>query len=342
MSAGAERPLDRALEETTQFVKDALKRAAPTQGVIDLPPYDQRASRLSHQQRREIALAQLPTPIPLPIRADDKRTRPHPGNKPLWIKRILLWTLFALTVVSVFRPEISLVFGAAWLIVLIWPTSSSPTSLTMPPVVDAAGAGHSTEFEIRVIWMARWQASAIVDTRAWDSEELAGGVGKIDLADVLGRLTERALNLLRFTTTAPPMPSRSQPELRRQWHTEQQRIDATRTDLMTQVAALIVYREHLELISDLLDRRDQMAVYSERAAAFDDALPLSADERGLLDAANEQRDLHTNLASQLKYLDTITNASPARTSSPLIPGWLSPAWRTPRGGSRLRPGPASG
>lgn len=329
MSPGAERPLDQALAETVEFVKSALERSAPSQGLLDLQPFDHRAEGLTHRQRREIALNQLPAVIPLPFRPDAKSDDTAREGRPVWLRRVSLWGLFLLTVVSIARPELSLLFGVVWLVVLIWPTRSRSMArgrASTPASDDLLGGhttepsgGHTTELELRIIWMARWQTAAIVHTRAWGSAEMSDGVGRIDISDVLGRLTDRALNLLRFTSTTLPTPSRSQPELRQQWEREQQRIGAIRAELIEQVAALIVYREHLELISDLLEQRDQMAVYSERAAAFEEALPPSTEGPVLLDAASEQRDLHGNLASQLQYLGAITDGSgdalPLRDSS---------------------------
>ncbi|MBB1032539.1 hypothetical protein G6027_16985 [Dietzia sp. SLG310A2-38A2] len=321
MPPGEERPLEQALAETVEFVESALKRSAPSQGVLDLQPFDHRAEGLTHRQRREIALEQLPAVIPLPFRPDSKPDETGTERRTLWFRRVILWGLFLLTVVSVARPELSLLFGLVWLVVLIWPTPSRGLARVRAstPASDGLFGGHTTELELRIIWMARWQTAAIVHTRAWGSAEMANGVGRIDISDVLGRLTDRALHLLRFSSTILPTPSRSQPELRQQWEREQQRIGAIRAELIEQVAALIVYREHLELISDLLDQRDQMAVYSERAAAFDEALPPSTEGPVLLDAASEQRDLHGNLASQLQYLGAITDGSevalPLRDSS---------------------------
>ncbi|AWH95200.1 hypothetical protein [Dietzia psychralcaliphila] len=311
MPTGAERPLDQALAETVELVESALQRAAPIQGVFDLHPFDHSAAGLTHRRRREIALEQLPAAIPLPFRPDAKPDEVAPRLQLFRGRRVVLWALFVLTVASAARPELSLFFGVAWLVALIWPRGSGETTRTSTrtPQDDAVGGGHATEIELRIIWMARWQAAAIVRTRAWRSEELAAGVGRIDVSSVLGNLTERALSLYRFTSTAPPMPSRSQPELRHQWQREQQRIGAIRAELVEHVAALIVYREHLDLISDLLDQRDLMAVYSERAAAFDDVLPPSPEGPVLLDATTEQRDLHSNLASQLQYLSAITDGS---------------------------------
>ncbi|MEB8326955.1 hypothetical protein NGF75_13335 [Dietzia kunjamensis] len=319
MPAGAERPLERALDETIVFVKDALKRAAPIQGVIDLPPFDERAANLSHEKRRAIVLGQLPTPIPLPARGEPKRARKTPARRPPWGRRISLWALFILAVAFFALPAVSIAFALTWLVVLVWTSKSADEELADPPGVNAVGDGTATDLETRIIWMARWQVAAILGTRAWESEDLAG-TGRIDLSHVLDSLTERALSLLRFTSTSQPMPSRTQPELRRQWEREQARIESIRAELIEKVAALIIYREHLDLISDLLDQRDQIAVFSERAAAFDQALPPTSEGQALLEATAEQGDLRNNLASQIRYLSELAEGTasslPLRGSPP--------------------------
>lgn len=240
MPPGAERPLDQALAETVEFVESALKRSAPSQGLLDLQPFDHRAEGLTHRQRREIALNQLPAVIPLPFRPDAESDDTAREGRPVWLRRVSLWGLFLLTVVSIARPELSLLFGVVWLVVLIWPTRSRSMArgrASTPASDDLLGGhttepsgGHTTELELRIIWMARWQTAAIVHTRAWGSAEMSDGVGRIDISDVLGRLTDRALNLLRFTSTTLPTPSRSQPELRQQWEREAaNRCDSGRT-----------------------------------------------------------------------------------------------------------------
>lgn len=239
-----------------------------------------------------------------------------PPRRTRWVRHAILWALFLLTVTSVAFPFVALGFGVAWLIALAWPVRHQDVNRQVVTDLGTVDAEFAIGFEMRIIWMARWQAAVILGTRAWQSDELMGSLGKIDLAAALDDLTTRALHLLKFTSTALPTPSRSQPELRRQWSLEQDRVAAIKEELVEQVAALIVYREHLELISDLLDQRDQMAVYSERAAAFDDALPRSTDGPSLLDAAYEQRELHGNLASQLQYLGKLTEGS---ESGPRLP-----------------------
>lgn len=310
MPADAERPLDRALDETLGFVRDALRRAAPIKGVIDLPPFDQRAADLSHERRRAIVLDQLPAPIPLPVRIKSSHNRTTPARRPSWGRRIALWVLFVLAVACIALPAVAIAFALAWLVVLVWTGKPAVGELSDPPELDAVGGGDATDLEVRIIWMARWQVAAILGTRAWESEDLAGA-GRIDLSYFLESLTERALNLLRFASTALPKPSRTQPELRLQWEREQDRIESIRAELTEQVAALIIYREHMDLVSDLLDQRDQIAKFSERAAALDEALPPASEGPALLDATAEQRDLRSNLASQIRYLSDLAEGTTA-------------------------------
>lgn len=313
MSVDEARPLEQAVNEKMGFVRAALQRAAPVKGLVDLPPFDHIVGDLTGAQRRQIVLEQLPTPIPLTIRGERQPERLTPARRSRWCRQAALWVLFALAVTLVAVPAMSLAFGVFWLIVLLWPGNRRREE-----VRDASGSamprGEAVGLDLRIIWMARFQVAEIARTRSWGSDELTG-VNRIDVFQSLQNLTDRALSLHRFASTSPPQPSRTQPELRRQWQREQERIDTVRTALIEQVAALIVYREHLDLVSDLMDQRDHMALLSARAAAFDEALPPSADGPVLLDAAEQQRELHANLASQIRYLGDI--ADNAETGLPL-------------------------
>ncbi|AWH91887.1 hypothetical protein [Dietzia lutea] len=310
MQVGPEPPLDHAFDEAVMLVNNALRRTAPIAGVIDLPPFDPGAGHLTHAQRRALVTEQLPLPIPLPIRIEQPPAAVSAARRSPPARRFALWLLFVAAVASMALPALSLALGVAWFVVLVWPSRpgvNAPPDETEPDSDGARGGrGDATDIELRIIWMARWQAAAIIGSRAWNSDEL-GGANRIDIARTLESLTERALSLLQFASTALPKPSRSQPELRRQWQREQERIESIRGELVEQVAAMIMYRERLELISDLLEQRDQMAVLSERAAAFDQILPPTTDGQDLLDATGEHRDLQANLAAQIQYLGDLTD-----------------------------------
>lgn len=303
-------PLDEAVAVTLR----ALKRSAPARGLIDLPPFDQTFGDLSIQARRDIVLQQLPVPIPLP---EMLAVAPpaDPQIRPRRVRRVALWSLFALVVTTSLIPAVSLACGVVWLIVLLWPTRTDVENRSLPALAHADSAGVANALELRVVWMARWQVAAILQGRAWRSDELHHDVARIGLAELLNDLTERALNLYRFSSTALPEPPESQSELRLQWLREVERVRLAQTDLIEQLAALMVYRNQLDNISALLDQRDEMAIYSARAAAFDDILSPPSDTPSLLDAAVAQHDLQSNLTAQIEFLGQIADGS--GTAAPL-------------------------
>ncbi|MDV8001811.1 hypothetical protein [Rhodococcus sp. IEGM 1408] len=303
-------PLDQAVAVTLR----ALKRSAPVRGLLDLPPFDQSFGDLSIDARREIVLQQLPVPIPLPQQPAAAPTA-VPRSRPRRVRGVALWSLFALVVATSPVPAASLALGVLWLIVLLWPSRTAVEDLSSPTSARADSAGLANALELRIVWMARWQVAAILQGRAWRSDELHHDVTRIGLAEVLDCLTERALNVYGFSSTALPEPPGSQSELRLQWLREAERVHLAQTDLIEQLAALMVYRKQLDHISVLLDQRDQMAIYSARAAAFDDILSPPSDTPSLLDATVAQHDLQSNLAAQIRFLGQIADGS--GTAAPL-------------------------
>ncbi len=315
MSDGAPGGVNPTLAEGVRTAEHALENPAPIRGVIDLPPFDAMVGTRSMESRRRAVYEQLPVAIPLPLSAEEV------AETSLRVKRnrnrkILLWSLFVLFLVSTAAPESSPFFFIAWIVA--FGVTRRSARRNAPPTLEPIpqlGRSHAPEHELRVVWTARRQVADILGTRAWKSEELRGSVAVADLAEVLTRLTDRALGLFTFLATALPRPSEDQPELLAQWRKEQDRIHAARRELVQQLAALIIYRQKMDRVSDLLDQRDQMSIYAERAAAFDELVAGTPEQRPLLNAVAERREVEDNLTAQIHFLAEIADSS--GTAGPL-------------------------
>lgn len=302
-----------ALREGLSTARGLVNQPAPWSGVLDLPVYDRALGGFSMQSRRQTVFAALPAPVPLPLR-DQEVAGKQKLQQRKKLRNTILWLVGILTIILLVSGTPLFVLSAGgW----VWYFFSSRTSLrelegasTQPITVGHGKLVH--DFEIRVVWQARLQIAAILSSRAWKSEELSGRVAKLDLAETLRVLTEKALQLHQFSATAMPKPVNAQPELVTRWEQEQARINQARAGLLEQLAGIIVYRGQTDRVSALLNQRDQMNHLASRAAALDQIVEDNKPVPGappLLSGTGDRRELEDNLTAQIQYLGEIADGS---------------------------------